>query len=261
MFAARTGQLSFRVTYGPVLTIRCQTGLALALDDLKTHLECHFSLERDSAIVLKDSVLNVDATQVNGYEVGQCINLLLAVADMLRQMDVPCNWAWAWGIPTRRLLPSLGDAPACLNPQGLLRQLLRMEDESNAQSPFLDSVFLNHFESLPCDRADRVLKLATDIETEMTAPQRLQLGERIIAALLASGLTQRARDAAKSLFAVCPENDLSTHSRSRPPRSRHGNCAQDGCFCARHRIGSGPKARMWKRWKRRSEPWPSPVGG
>ncbi|WP_162586566.1 hypothetical protein [Variovorax sp. RA8] len=183
------------------------------MDDLKTHLECHFSLERDSAIVLKDSVLNVDATQVNGYEVGQCINLLLAVADMLRQMDVPCNWAWAWGIPTRRLLPSLGDAPACLNPQGLLRQLLRMEDESNAQSPFLDSVFLNHFESLPCDRADRVLKLATDIETEMTAPQRLQLGERIIAALLASGLTQRARDAAKSLFAVCPENDLSTHSR------------------------------------------------
>lgn len=205
-FASRTGRFAFRVTYGSQLTIS-SIGPAMALAHLAGLLTRHFTLERGSAIVLNGTVLQVDAMEVNAYEVGQCIGFLLGVLEVFREM----GGEWLLGRATPlldRFLPSLADAPAWLSPQGIVRLLLRMEDESHEQMQ-LHTFFLTNREWLPCDRIDRVLQMPTYVFTLLNAPERLRLTERSIAALLAAGLTGRARDAAKrSLDTLAPEIDL-----------------------------------------------------
>ena len=110
--------------------------------------------------------------------------------------------------PFYHFLPSLIDAPAWLNPQGILRLLLSMESQSNTPLPNSDRFFLKHFDSLPADRADRVLKLATGSVVPMTAAERHLLGKDIITALLTAGMTKRAWDAAKALMVLYAESDL-----------------------------------------------------
>lgn len=194
LFASRTGRFAFRMTYGSQLTISTD-GAEMVLAHLAGLLARHFSLERGSAIVLNGTVLKVVAMQVNAYDVGQCINFLLGVLEILREMDGERLLGHATP-PLDRFLPSLADAPAWLTPQGIVRLLLRMEDESRERVGLLDRFFLKNLEWLPCDRIDRVLRLPTDI-SKLNAPERLQLTERSIAALLAAGLTGRARDAAQ----------------------------------------------------------------
>lgn len=135
-------------------------------------------------------------------------DFLLGVLEVLREMDG--EWLLGRANPLLdRFLPSLADAPAWLNPQGIVRLLLRMEDESHERVKPLDTFFLDNLEWLPCDRIDRVLQLPTHYLGLPNAPERLRLTERSIAALLAAGLTGRARDAAKrSLDTFAPEIDL-----------------------------------------------------
>jgi hypothetical protein len=209
-FCMSAGGLSFRVTYGSQLVIRSDADPLIgemALRHLAEHLTDHFHLDAPLAIRLNGDVLEVDAMRANAYEVGQCINLLRGVLEILHEMggkpELLLQYA---GSLSHRVLYSFADATACLNPQGVVRLLLDMEDKSRAQSSTLDAFFLKNFRWLPCDRADRVLKLVTDVKTVMSVPERLLWGERIIAALLAVGLTQRAQDAAESLLTVHTES-------------------------------------------------------
>ncbi|PNG52077.1 hypothetical protein WDL1CHR_05987 [Variovorax sp. WDL1] len=219
-FSARAGGLSISVQYGSRLTICCLAGSTpgitpdeKALKHLAEFLARHFQLDVGSAMRLQGNVLEVDAMKVNAFEVGQCINLLLGVLQVLHEMGGEPDLLLGQAGFLHRFLPSLANATASLNPQGVVRLLLDMEGDSKTPSSTLDDFFLKNFEWLPCDRADRVLKLATNTRTSTTAPQRLQLGERIIAALMAAGLPERARDAAKSLLAVCSEGDLTAPSQ------------------------------------------------
>lgn len=209
---------AFSVTYGSRLVIRFNTAPLLgnkALRHLAEHLAHHFRLDVLSDIRLSGNVLEVDAMKANAHEVGQCINRLRGVLQILDEMggQPELLLQYAGSLPYRFLYAS-ADATAYLKPQGVVRLLLDMEGELKVQSPTLDTFFLKNFEWLPCDRADRVLELLTDTKhTEhtraaMSAPEHLQYGEHIIAALLSVGLTQRAQDAADRLLAVCTTSDL-----------------------------------------------------
>lgn len=210
LYATRGG--SFQVAYGSQLSISCQTSSVrntLALKLLEGHLVRHFSPQDGSAIRFEGAVLKIDPTKINAYEIKQCVEIFFGPLQILEEMDGQPEWLLRdGGTPFYQFLPSLPYARAWLNPQGVLRLLLIMESESKVHLAQLDRFFLKHFELLPADRADRLIKLTTDAQMPMAAYERHRLGQNIVTALQMAGMSKRAWNAAKTLMALYAETDL-----------------------------------------------------